>query len=453
MKRFVGLDLHKHSAVICVIDCGGKVLARYELAVSRESIEAFARRWLQAEDELVLEATTNTWAVVDLLRPFVARIAIANPLRVRAIAEARVKTDKIDAHILAQLLRNDFLPEVWIPDSETRSLRERCAERAALAADQTRIKNRLQSLLAQRLIRVEVPELFNPRGRRWLKDLELAACDRAVVESLLRVLDQLEKEQRELEKTLAQLSYRNESIRLLMTLPGLGPLGAQALYAALGDWRRFADGDHAASYLGLTPSTRQSAQHSYHGSITKAGNPLARWLLTQAARQVARHPGPLGVFFRRLCARKNHQVAVVATARKMVTIGFLMLKHHQPYRYSLPAPTQRKLAALRIQGSNQRRPKGKARLPVERREPGVRVLSIPALNEVYQSEDLLPVPSVEDLAPGERRSLKQMGIAHLPAELQKVGNRTYRSKANKARAKVRACGSSPSVQGPHCRPL
>ena len=125
MKRFVGLDLHKRSAVFCIIDLGGKVLARGEVAVSRESIEAFARGWLQSEDELVLEATTNTWAVVDLLRPYVARVAIANPLRVRAIAEARVKTDKIDAHILAQLLRNDFLPEVWVPDSATRSLRER----------------------------------------------------------------------------------------------------------------------------------------------------------------------------------------------------------------------------------------------------------------------------------------------------------------------------------------
>ena len=103
-----------------------------------------------------------------------------------------------------------------------------------------------------------------------------------------------------------------------MTLPGVGPAGAQALYAALGDWRRFKDGAHAASYLGLTPSTQQSADHCYHGSITKAGNSLARWLLTQAARQVAEHPGPLGVFFRRIEKRKNYNVAVVATARKLV---------------------------------------------------------------------------------------------------------------------------------------
>ena len=99
--------------------------------------------------------------------------------------------------------------------------------------------------------------------------------------------------------------------------------GAKALYAALGDWKRFRDGAHAASYLGLSPSTRQSANHCYHGPITKAGNSLARWLLTQAARQVAQHPGPLGVFFRRIHQRKNFNVAVVATARKLVTIGFL----------------------------------------------------------------------------------------------------------------------------------
>jgi transposase len=117
-----------------------------------------------------------------------------------------------------------------------------------------------------------------------------------------------------------------------MTLPGVGPAGAQALYAALVDWRRFKDGTHAASYLGLTPSARQSASHCYHGPITKAGNSLARWLLTQAARQVAQHPGPPGVFFRRIRTRKNYNVAAVATARKLVTIAFLMLKNNEPYR-------------------------------------------------------------------------------------------------------------------------
>ena len=212
-----------------------------------------------------------------------------------------------------------------------------------------------------------------------------------------------------------------------MSLPGVGPAGTQALYAALGDWRRFKDGAHAASYLGLTPSTRQSAGHCYHGSITKAGNSLARWLLTQAAGQVSEHPGPLGVFFRRIRKRKNYNVAVVVTARKLVTIAFLMLKNNEPYRYSLPAPTQRKLSAFRVEATGSRRPKSKLRLPMQRREPETRVQSIPSLDEVYRSENLPPITKAEALPRGEQRMLQQMGIDHLPQRLQTVQTRTYRS--------------------------
>jgi len=427
MPRYVGLDIHKQFIEACFIDEDGKPLGRCRIAVSRESIQTFVPKCLQSCDRVVMEATTNTWEIAELIRPRVAKVAIANPLKVKAIAEAKTKTDKVDAEVLAQLLRCNFLPEVWIPDGATRLLREMGAHRAGLAADQTRIKNRIQSLLAQRLIPIPVRVLFNGCGRNWLSHLELDTQDRARIDGYLRVLDQIESEETNLRKALAQLSFDNGQIRLLMTLPGVGPAGAQALCAAWGDWRRFKDGAHAASYLGLTPSTRQSAGHCYHGSITKAGNSLARWLLTQAAGQVSEHPGPLGVFFRRIRKRKNYNVAVVATARKLVTIAFLMLKNNEPYRYSLPAPTQRKLSAFRVEATGSRRPKSKLRLPMQRREPETRVQSIPSLDEVYRSENLPPITKAEALPRGEQRMLQQMGIDHLPQRLQTVQTRTYRS--------------------------
>jgi transposase len=427
MPRYVGLDVHKQFIEACFIDQEGKQLHRCRVAVTREGIQSFTTKCLQPSDQVVMEATTNTWEVAELIRPRVAKVAIANPLKVKVIAEAKTKTDKVDAEVLAQLFRCNFLPEVWIPDQTTRLLREMCAHRAGLIADQTRIKNRIQSLLAQRLIPVTVRVLFNGCGRNWLCNLELASQDRARIDSYLRVLDQIESEETSLQKALSQFSYDNQQIRLLMTLPGVGPAGAQALYAALGDWRRFKDGAHAASYLGLIPSTRQSADHCYHGSITKAGNSLARWLLTQAARQVAEHPGPLGVFFRRIEKRKNYNVAVVATARKLVTIAFLMLKNNEPYRYSLPGPTQRKLSAFRVEATGSRRPKSKLRLPMQRREQGTRVQSIPSLDEVYLSENLPPITQADALAGGETRMLQRMGIADLPQRLQVVQTRTYQS--------------------------
>jgi transposase len=268
MSRYVGLDVHKQLIEACFVDEEGKQIRRCAFAVTRESLQSFVEKCLQPTDQVALEATTNTWAVTELILPHVAKVAVANPLKVKAIAEGKIKTDQIDAFVLAQLLRCDFLPQVWIPDKPTCVLREMCARRAALAGDQTRIKNRIQSLLAQRLIAVSIPVLFNGRGRNWLSKLELNLQDRVFVDSCLRVLDQIEAEEIVLQKELAQLSYSNDQIRLLMTLPGLGPAGAQAMYAALGDWKRFQDGAHAASYLGLTPSTRQSANHCHHGSIS-----------------------------------------------------------------------------------------------------------------------------------------------------------------------------------------
>src|SRR5215472_6577862 len=152
MPRYVGLDVHKHFIEACFIDEQGKQLRRCRVPATRESIQTFTSRGLQPSDQVVMEATTNTWGIAELILPRVVKVAIANPLKVKAIAEAKTKTDKVDAGVLAQLFRCDFLPEVWIRDKTTRLLREMCAHRAGLGADQTRIKNRIQSLLAQRLV-------------------------------------------------------------------------------------------------------------------------------------------------------------------------------------------------------------------------------------------------------------------------------------------------------------
>ena len=140
-------------------------------------------------------------------------------------------------------------------------------------------------------------------------------------------------------------SYDDPDVQLLMTMPGVDYTIAHALKATLADIGRFPEPDKAASYLGLVPSVKQSAGKCYNGPITKAGASQVRWLLVQAAQCVSRHPGPLGAFFRKLERRKNRNVAVVATARKMVTIAWHMLKNKEPYRYAVPRSTDEKLAA------------------------------------------------------------------------------------------------------------
>jgi hypothetical protein len=130
------------------------------------------------------------------------------------------------------------------------------------------------------------------------------------------------------------------------------------LLAILGEVTRFRDGHHAAGYLGLVPRTHQSARPCYHGAITKPGHRYARALLVQAAQHVATHPGPLGAFFRRLAKRKDRNVAVVATARKLVVIAWYVLRHHEPYRYAQPTTVHTMLNRLRVVATGERRPRG-----------------------------------------------------------------------------------------------
>lgn len=390
--RYVGLDVHKLTVQVCVLDGKGKCVLSESVACARDDLEKFCRQRLRSDDAVALEATTNTWAVVDIVQPHVERVVISNPMRTKAIAQAKVKTDKVDAEVLAQLLRCDYLPDVWEPDATTRRLRQLTTVRESLIGDRTRVKNRIQSLLATRLIRCPYAMLFSKQGIAWLRKLELKEEDRFVVDTQLQMLVSIDAELVNVDEKLQREAYDHAQARLLMTLPGVSYASALTLLAAIGDVSRFHDGDHLASYLGLVPSTRQSANRCYHGHITKAGNPHARWMLTQGVQHMANHPGPLGSFFRRLARRKNRQVAITATARKLVTIAYLMLKHNEPYRYAKPELVDRKYRKI----------KRTAGVSVPRRS------ARRSYDDICQAEGF-SVPGFNELPAGERRMLADTG--------------------------------------------
>lgn len=434
MPRFIGWDIHKKQATICMLAADGRLLGRYRIPCTREALLKFARETLRPDDQMAMEATTHTWAVVEVLEPFVARIVVSNPLRTRAIAAAKIKTDRIDARVLAELLRAGYLPEVWQPDAETRRLRALTHRRAGLVADRTAVKNRLHATLAQRLIPVPFKTLFSPKGLEWLAQLELDDDGRQAVDSDLRLLTAIEHELQALADLLARLAYEREAVRLLMTLPGVDFAVAQGVLAAWGTIERFPDADHAAAFLGLVPSTRQSDGKCYHGRITKQGNSHARWLLIQAAQHLDSHPGPLGHFFRRLAKKKNRNVAVVAAARKMALIAFYMLKNNEPYRYALPDCSKTKLARLRVRATGKRRrggtPKGTPR-PASYGS-GKSTRRVPGLAEVYHGEQLPPPTPPDRLAPGELRHLKATATLAYVQQIQQVQRRPRAANSKKA---------------------
>ena len=413
---FAALDLHKKVVEAVLLDDDGRILMRDRFPATREALSRFAQH-LPNNTRLAVEATTNTWAVTALLQPFVAEVVVSNPLRTRAIAEAKIKTDKVDALVLAQLLRCDFLPRVWIPDEATRQQRHQCTERANLVADRTRIKNRIHAVLHQRLIEAPYHDLFTPAALSWLEQLQLDAPGRSALNRHLRQLAAIENELVQLTDELASEAHASPSAKLLMTLPGIDFPVALTLLAVLGDVTRFPSADKAAAYLGLAPSTHQSGHHCYHGPITKQGSGHGRWMMVQAAQSLAVHPGPLGVFFRKLARKKNRNVAVVATARKLVTIAWHMLRNNEPYRYAQPTTLAAKFSRLRIRVTGQRKrggtAKGAPRPAAYGSGQGSR--AVPSLDQVYKDAEL---PPLTELQPGENKMIGAAGVVPFTRDIR-----------------------------------
>src|SRR5262245_51745934 len=207
MLRYAGLDVHKRVVQACILDEGGQIVHQERFELTAETLVGFAQSHLGPECHVALEATTNTWAIVALLQPHVAEVVVSNPLKTRAIAEAQIKTDKVDAQVLGQLLRCNYLPRVWQPDDQTQQIRRLTSRRASVVADRTGIKNRLHSVLAMRLLRPPVEDLFGTRGLLWLRQVELDAEGRQLLDSDLRLLDAVEQEIALLDQQLAQKGY------------------------------------------------------------------------------------------------------------------------------------------------------------------------------------------------------------------------------------------------------
>jgi transposase len=340
--------VHREFAQVAIWQ-DGLVRQAGQIAMTPEALKVFADS-LAPSDEVALEATGNTHAIVRALQGRVARVVVSNPQKTRAIAEAKVKTDKVDAEILAQLLAADYLPAVWVADEDTQARRRQVARRAHIVRQRTRLKNQVQSILHRNLIpRCPAADLFGMKGRQWLAEQELPADERQAVSALLRQLDFHGQELRLIDAELARVALRCENTKRLMTIPGVDVAVAMSITAAVGDFSRFGSPDKLVRYLGLNPRVKQSGdQPAAHGRIAKQGRAHARGMVVEAAWVAVKTPGPLRAFFERVRSRRGMQIAVVATARKLAVLCWHMITRGEDYAFARPSLTAKKLRALEL---------------------------------------------------------------------------------------------------------
>ena len=348
-SRYFGLDLHKQFTQVTALDARGRVIAQGRLPTTPEALRQFAQT-LSARDAICVEATTNAVAVHQLLAQHAGRAVISNPLQTKAIASAKIKSDKVDALVLAQLLRTDYLPTVWVPPAPTMQLRAQTSYRAALVRQRTQVKNRIHSLLHRQPIPLpDLSDLFGKAGRAFLEQVDLPAAERCQLQQELALLDHLVAQIQAAEVQLAHSTVDTPQLRLLLSLPGFQLSCAVGVLAAIGDITRFAQPGKLVSYVGLDPLARSSADHPFGSTrISKRGRSHARWLLIEAATAAVRVPGPLKAFYLRLKVKKGHNKAIVATARKLAVIAWHMLTTGEPYRWAPPIQTREKIRHVQL---------------------------------------------------------------------------------------------------------
>lgn len=334
-RRYVALDIHKHYCVVAGVDREGRVQLQ-PVRVEHADLEEWLKKKLLANDHVVIESTTNAWHVYDLLEPLAERVVVANPIKVKQIATARVKTDVRDTLILARLLAANLVPDVWVPPLLVRQMRQLLSQRRQFVETHTQIVNRMHSVAHRHHLKHERGKRFNEENTLWQKDKRLSEMEQFQLSLEMENLVYISKQIERISQAVRKLSHQkpwSESMVYVMQLPGFGVITAMTVLAAIGEIERFETPKKLASYSGLTPGLEQSGTKYREKSITKEGRRELRWALVEAAQMAVKSDPLLKLRFAALQKRMHRNQAIVAIARQLLELVWYVLTRRQPYRH------------------------------------------------------------------------------------------------------------------------
>ena len=326
----LGIDVSKSKANICLKE-DSRVLENFivtndknGIAMLINKLDAYINKREKEEKEnylikAAIESTGNLWInMYEMLEQHKGiEISLANPLKTKAIAEAKIKSDKIDSAVLADLARSDLVSKCYVPDKKIREMRSLVRHRIDLAQRNTQLKNKIHNILDKYMLKYD-GILFSRKGVEWLKSQNLGTIDRQlVIDAYLKEMTTINELIENVEKQMAFIAINDKKVDLLLGFTGIDYYGALLLINEIGDITRFSNPKKLVSWAGLAPSLHQSGNISrWTGNITRQGNSRIRWYLVEAAQKAARYDPKLKPFYQRVAKKKGNQKAVVAVARK-----------------------------------------------------------------------------------------------------------------------------------------
>ncbi len=332
MSVYVGIDVHRKRSQVAVVTGDGQVQLNKNVVNGTEPILRLIGDL--AGTPVAFEAAYGWGWLVQLLEDYGFDPHLVHPLRCKAIASARLKNDKVDAAILAQLLRADLLPEAWIAPPAVRQLRALLRHRSGLVRLGTQLQNRIHAVAAD-FGYDRTGSYWTGPGRGWLAELDLPAVSREIVTDCLAFLDALAPEIDRLDAEVRQHAKADPRVKVLTTLPGVGQFTALVMLAEIGDITRFPSARKLASWAGLTPTVRGSDLTVRHGHISKQGSAWLRWVMNQAAQTAKRSP-EFAATYAAIAQRRGKKIATIAISRKLLTRAYHLLAAQADQAASVP---------------------------------------------------------------------------------------------------------------------
>jgi transposase len=336
--QYLGLDWGTRRAAWCALSAAGE-LTEGMIAADEDGLARLVL-CLGPDVRGCVEMMSGAVWVRDRLAACGWEIRIADARRVKAIAPLACKTDRVDARVLADLVRRDLVPELWVPSLDDRAIRERLRRRRHLVRQRTSASNRIFGLLTQWGLRRSLTALRAPAGVDDLADAGVPPVWRDSIHTLLGVIDDLDQRLGPLEAELRPLARADERVALLTTIPGIGDLLGLTIAAEIGDVARFAGPRKLVGYAGLAPRVKQSGQSAHIGGLSKAGPATLRWAAVEAAQQAWRPTNPWHPLYSDIKRRHGKpNPAKIAVARKILTAAWHVLARQEPFKPSASRAT------------------------------------------------------------------------------------------------------------------
>jgi transposase len=330
--QYVGIDWGTRKAAWCALEERRQVAAEGVVPADRDGLARLVARFGPDVRACVEMMSGAAW-VRDSLEAAGWSVEIADARKVKAIAPLACKTDRVDARVLAELVRRDLVPALWVPSLDERALRELLRRRMHLVRLRTSAVNRTFGLVTQWGLRTGITALRKPDALERLADHGMPAVWRQSIAVLLALIDDLDKQLAPIERELRPLARADERVQLLVTIPGVAELLGLTLATEIGDVSRFASARKLVGYSGLAPTVKQSGQSSRTGRLSKAGSNTLRWAAVAAAQQAWRPTNPWNPLYTDIKRRHGKaNPAKAAVARKVLIAAWHVLAREQPFK-------------------------------------------------------------------------------------------------------------------------